>query len=91
MPFIQLADGTMMHLRMAKKPRRRCTVCDGLTPHSGLRECDFKLPDGKTCDRLMCAKCATRTGPDEDLCPEHRWTEIDDLFDRSNWPPERLP
>jgi len=82
MTFLKMPDGTVIHVRMAKPRSRRCTLCDGLTPASRLRECDFKLPTGKTCDRLMCAECAARVGPDKDLCPEHRWTEIDDLFDQ---------
>jgi hypothetical protein len=95
-----MSDGTVVHVRLAAKPRRRCTFCDGLTPQQRLRECDFKLPDGSTCDRLMCSECATRVGPDQDLCPQHReapprteesWAEVDDLFDRTDWPPERLP
>ena len=85
-----MADGTMVHVRIARPKRRRCTLCDGLTPASRLRECDFKMPDGKTCDRLMCSDCAHRVGPDLDWCPAHA-AQVDDLFDRGGWPPERLP
>ncbi len=98
MPFVRMPDGTVVHVRMAQPRRRRCSFCDGLTPEHRLRECDFKLPDGKTCDRLMCAQCAKRVGVDTDLCPLHaqadpkqteedRWAEIDDLFDRTEWEP----
>jgi len=71
MTFLRMPDGTMVHVRMAKRPRRRCTVCDGLTPEMNLRECDYVLEGGKTCDRLMCSKCARRVGPNVDLCPQH--------------------
>jgi hypothetical protein len=91
MTFLKMPDGSVVHVRMAKPRARRCKVCERLTAPDRLRECDFKLPDGSTCDLLMCCACAHRTGPDQDLCPEHRWTEIDDLFDRSSWPPERYP
>ena len=99
MPFLRMPDGNVIHVRMAAARRRRCTVCDGLTPQHRLRECDFKLPDGSTCDRLMCAHCAKRVGVDTDLCPLHvgkvdpkqaeddRWAQVDDLFDRTDWPP----
>ncbi len=101
MPFLRMPDGTVVHVRMAHRKRRRCSFCDGLTPEHRLRECDFKLPDGKTCDRLMCATCAKRVGDNLDLCPLHQealpglpqtdWDAIDDLFDRTEWEPRRLP
>lgn len=41
--------------------------------------CDFELPrlryrrqsGSKTCDRKICAKCATHVEPDTDYCREH--------------------
>lgn len=58
-------------MRMAKERARRCRVCNRKTNPRWLRECDFKLPDGKTCDLLMCSGCAQATGPNTDLCPVH--------------------
>ena len=71
MTFIRLSNGTVAHVRMAKPRGRRCKVCDHLTAPAWLRECDFVLPNGKTCDLLMCSNCAEATGPDTDLCPAH--------------------
>jgi hypothetical protein len=71
MTFLRLGDGTIVHVRMSKPRRRKCSVCGIVPPASQLRECDFKVGDGKTCDRLMCQGCANRIGPDEDLCPDH--------------------
>jgi RNA polymerase subunit RPABC4/transcription elongation factor Spt4 len=71
MTFIRLDNGSVAHVRMAKRPARRCKVCTRLTNERWLRECDFVLPNGKTCDLLMCSNCAEATGPDTDLCPVH--------------------
>jgi len=90
MPFLRMTDGTVIHVRMAGPKRRRCTFCDGLTPQNRLRECDFLQPDGRTCDRLMCATCAHQVGPNKDWCPTHA-AQVDDLFDRTDWPPQRAP
>lgn len=94
-----MPDGTTIHLHMAKPRRRKCTVCGRPTEVHRLRECDFKLPDGKTCDRLMCSECAHRVSANVDLCPQHigpvldadryDWDAIDDLFDRTDWEPRR--
>jgi len=105
MPFFRMPDGSVCHVRMAKGRSRRCTVCKFQTVQVRLRECDFLLPNGKTCDKLMCIDCAHHVGPNRDLCPEHflhregmtaaeldaHWAEIDDLFDRTDWPPEKRP
>lgn len=61
----------VVHMRMAKRRARRCKVCDRLTNDRWLRECDFVLPNRKTCDLLMCTHCAEPIGHDLDLCPKH--------------------
>lgn len=36
--------------------------------------CDFPLTGaakGRTCDRPVCSRCATRVGPNRDYCPAH--------------------
>lgn len=71
MTFFKLPGGGMVHVRMAKRRARRCKVCDRKTHESWLRECDFVLPNGKTCDLLMCTNCAEPTGKNTDLCPVH--------------------
>lgn len=62
-----MPDGTVAIVKMANKPRKRC-ACG----HWASRLCDFELSSGKTCDRNICASCATRVGPDRDLCPQHK-------------------
>lgn len=71
MTFFRLPDGGMVHMRMSKPRARRCKVCNRKTNERWLRECDFILPNGKTCDLLMCMNCAEPTGPDTDHCPLH--------------------
>jgi hypothetical protein len=69
--FIRMDDGTVVHVRMAKPRARRCTACGCLTPAAELRECDYIIGSGKTCDRLICVKCTQSPAPGKDLCPEH--------------------
>jgi hypothetical protein len=71
MTFFQVPGVGMVHVRMSKPRARRCKVCNRLTNYRWLRECDFVMPDGKTCDLLMCNNCAEATGPNTDLCPVH--------------------
>lgn len=71
MTFLRLPDGNVAHVRMSKPRSKRCKVCNHLTAQRFQRECDFKLPNGRTCDLLMCQHCTTHTGPDTDLCPAH--------------------
>lgn len=49
------------------KKLRACSVC---RDPAG-RLCDWKLPDGSTCDKPLCDACTTRPAPEKDLCPEH--------------------
>ena len=48
---------------------KRCSCGNRMT-----KLCDWPLTGGKagkTCDRPMCDKCATRVGPNRDFCPAH--------------------
>lgn len=49
-------------------PRPRCACGTAAT-----LQCDAptKRRSG-TCDRHLCASCATEVGPDQHLCPEHK-------------------
>lgn len=81
MPFVTLPGGQVAHVRMSKPRSQRCKVCAHLTAHRFLRECDFKLPNGRTCDLLMCQNCATSIGPDQDLCPQHALDRLNQTGD----------
>jgi len=68
--WIKLADGTVVHLNMGRKPRKRCQFCK-----TGYVErlCDFATGlFGKTCDAGMCLRCATHIGVELDYCPKHK-------------------
>lgn len=49
--------------------QKKCSQPDCSRP--GGRLCDFKLTNGKTCDRPICIGHAVKQGPDLDLCPPH--------------------
>ena len=74
MPWYRTADGGVLHLCMSRAPvpcqaRRedgsRCAQISGY-------QCDWKIGDGKTCDRWRCEQHAQQVGPDKHLCPEHQ-------------------
>ena len=46
---------------------KKCFYCSGI----GSQLCDFKLPDGKTCDRPCCLKHSTHVGLNRDFCKDH--------------------
>jgi hypothetical protein len=67
--WIKFPDGTVAHIRTAKQRTPRCKFCGG--PGATLL-CDFRLPNGKTCDAKMCHGCSMPVGPDLDYCIDHR-------------------
>lgn len=69
MPWIKMQDGSVAHIctRGAKNPLRGCRVCGYLSS----KLCDFRLPNGKTCDSPLCDSCAIAIGDDLDQCPHH--------------------
>jgi hypothetical protein len=69
-PFIDLPGGGWAHIKMAKRPRRRCAFCA-----TGFEErlCDFPVgPGERTCDKVMCNRCSTRIAVEVDYCPKHK-------------------
>lgn len=53
----------------SRGPRAKpCAYCR--TPHAKL--CDHVLPNGRTCDRPLCAAHAFHVGPGLDYCPPHK-------------------
>jgi len=53
----------------ARSRPRECSACHGKTRDSRL--CDFPVGGGKTCDAVICPRCATHQAPDVDFCPAH--------------------
>ncbi len=69
MPWIDLPDGTHVHIKMAKPRPKKCTFCGAWGAES---LCDFVVGlFGETCDALMCARCRRHVHPDTDYCPKH--------------------
>lgn len=66
---IDLGNGVTAMVRTAAPKRRRCSICHSLC---FARLCDYKLPNGKTCDAALCARHAHHVAPDFDYCPKHR-------------------
>ena len=64
-----LFAGNVVHLNFGRRGRapRACAVCGWISE----RLCDWKMPDGRDCDRPLCSSCTTSPATDKDLCPEH--------------------
>ncbi len=67
MPCSSLRINGMGVIVCGPKRIRGCVKCREIAD----RECDWKLPNGKTCDKPICAKCTVSPAPEKDLCPEH--------------------
>lgn len=72
MPWLTLPNGTTAHVRMAKRPRRRCIGTEGghACPTAATIQCDYPLGK-KTCSAWCCRAHAKAVGPDIDHCPAH--------------------
>lgn len=51
--------------------RKKAPACSSCRSPSRF-QCDWKMPQGGTCDAYLCADHAAEVGPDRHLCPEHR-------------------
>lgn len=68
--------GYMIVCHSGADPRKKCVVCG---VKGADRLCDWPMGDGKTCDRVLCRRCAQRPAPvfgkpdmgEVDYCPEH--------------------
>lgn len=69
MPFVNLPNGVVAHLKVARRPRRVCCA-QGCSAWS-TRLCDYALSAKRTCNAPMCDAHATSVGPDLDHCPAH--------------------
>lgn len=71
MPFVKLPGGIVAHVKMSRRPVRKCRCGARST-----RLCDFpKAPSG-TCDKPLCAGCTINhgrmpSGESIDYCPDH--------------------
>jgi hypothetical protein len=65
---VKLGDGSIAIVRTGKPHRRKCRFC---SEGEATLLCDFRGPQGKTCDAPMCARCARPVGPNVDYCPDH--------------------
>ena len=66
-------DGVVAIVNHRNKHKLGCCVCRRF----GDRLCDWKLPNGKTCDRTLCDEHTSQPAKNKDLCPEHAaaWAE----------------
>ncbi len=72
MPWLRV-NGMAVHVKMAKRPRKRCVGTEGghACPTPATHQCDYHLASGKTCDAWICSAHATSVGLDVDHCPTH--------------------
>lgn len=70
MPWLKL-NGMPVHVRCDKRmaAKLKCGGCRRSTLDKRL--CDWKLPDGSTCDAHCCEYCAIHPALDKDICREH--------------------
>lgn len=64
-------DGAVAVVCSRGQRRKRCAFCGQQT---GVKLCDFPhrgKKRGSTCDKALCARCATEVIPNRDLCPAH--------------------
>ncbi len=72
MPWYRVPlNGGVVHLHLGSRGNRNaprpCAVCGWISE----RLCDWKMPNGRDCDRPLCAWCTMSPAPRKDLCPEH--------------------
>jgi len=65
--WIKLPDGSVAHVRYAKRRAPKCQFCGA----PSTKQCDYPLSKTKTCDAYMCDRCSKPFGPNVDTCPEH--------------------
>lgn len=51
---------------------RRAERCRWCAHTPGEFQCDWKIGNGRTCDKHLCAQHAKEVAPDKHLCPEHQ-------------------
>lgn len=73
---IRFSDGSAGFVCGSFAGEKHCVVCGDFAE----RLCDFKLPDGKTCDAPICKAHATRVGRNLDMCPQHAPKESQPLL-----------
>lgn len=81
MPCTSFQIGAARGFICTRGPRPRCACgqratlqCDAPTPAKRISSGPNagRVRQAGTCDRHLCASCATEVGPDQHLCPEHK-------------------
>ncbi len=67
---IKLPNGTVAIVCSSHRPGRRVHRCEFCAHEAGF-QCDWKIGEGKTCDRWLCTDHAQQVAPDKHLCPPH--------------------
>lgn len=85
MPFYRVG-GLFMHVKFSGRARRnppaqcvatiwlegRQAKCCDISAYL----CDWKLPDGQTCDAPLCQPHANLVGPNRHYCPKHQAEQL---------------
>ncbi len=65
---LRLPDGGTTIVCGSFPKEKHCVVCGTFAT----RLCDYRKPDGSTCDAPMCDEHTLRVGANKDFCPLHR-------------------
>lgn len=57
-------------VRMSDPRMPACSFCK--KPGAGIKQCDYRLNETKTCDAHFCLECGRHEDPDTDYCPIHK-------------------
>jgi hypothetical protein len=66
---VKLPGGGAAFVRTSGHRTPKCQFCK---ERPGVKQCDYPIGAGRTCDASVCTECALHLEPDNDYCPIHK-------------------